>query len=169
MLLSPIQNTGKLEGKVWIQVPPRLTQDFYGRPDFYKPLGLASHSGLDFGPNGDENIYAPMSGEVLVRDDGSKGYGLHIKIRDGKKEVVLAHLSRVFIKSGEWVNIGDRLALMGNTGLSSAKHLHYALRYLVEGDGPLFSLTVKDYNNGHKGYVDPMPFTITWKNTLLAK
>lgn len=166
MLLSPIQNTGKLKNKEWIQVRPRITQDFYGRPEFYKPLGLASHSGLDFGSNGDDHIFAPMEGQVKVKNDGDAGYGLHIKIRDGQKEVVLAHLDQVYVKDGSWVHMGDIIALMGNTGLSSAKHLHFALRYLVEGSGDLFSLQVKDYNNGHKGYVDPLPFVITWKGGL---
>jgi len=164
MLLSPLQNTARF-GLEWTQVRPRLTQAFGERPWYYSKYGMDGHNGLDFGPNGDENIFAPMSGYVKLGNSGSVGYGLHIKIRDSKKEVVLAHLSKVFVNDGAYVHVGDKIAVMGNTGDSSAKHLHLTLKYLIPTGGDRWQWEVKDYDNGYFGGVDPKPYLITWKGS----
>lgn len=165
MLLSPIQNTAKLRTD-WIQVRPTITQGFGENPAMYKPFGMKGHNGIDFGDRGDDRIFAPMSGHVKLKDSGKSGYGLHIKMRDSKKEVVLGHLREVFVNDGQYVNVGDKIGLMGNTGFSTAKHLHFGLRYLIPSDGDRWSWQVQDYNNGYFGYVDPSPFLITWKGTF---
>lgn len=164
MIIHPLQNTASKILGGFMQVRPRMTQDFDGRPEYYSRYGLKSHGAWDFGPNGNETIFAPFSGEIKVKDDGEVGYGLHIKIRDGQKECVLGHLREVFVVDGQSVKLGDKLALMGNTGDSTAKHLHFGLRF-TENDGPLWSRRVLNYDNGWHGYVDPTPYVITWKGT----
>lgn len=165
MLISPLQNTAQKVGENWLQIRPRLTQAFGVNPETYQQFGLHGHDGCDFGPNGDENIFAPMSGWVKVTDSGSKGYGLHIKIRDGEKEVVLGHCNSVLVKTGDYIHIGDKIAVMGNTGFSTAKHLHFGLRFLLpnENSHNVFDLSIKNYDNGFYGYVDPFTYMIWWK------
>lgn len=165
MIISPLSNTPHKIVGGFMQDKPRLTQDFTGRPEYYVKYGLKSHGGLDFGPNGNETIYAPFSGKVKVLNQGEAGYGLHVKVRDGEKECVLAHLSEVFIKDGQAIYMGDKIGLMGNTGDSTAKHLHFGLRF-TKNEGPLWSREVLNYDNGWHGYVDPTPYTIAWKGTL---
>lgn len=167
MILHPLANTPHKIVGGFAQTKPRLTQDFNGRPEFYAQFGLKSHGGADFGPNGNETIYAPFQGQAKVINSGKNGYGLHIKIRDGEKEVVLGHLSEVFILDGATVHLGERLAHMGNTGTSTAKHLHVGLRF-TENTGPLWSRKVLNEDNGWHGYVDPLPYLITWKGTQLT-
>lgn len=162
-MLSPLQNTASPYFGNFVQVRPRITQEFGGNKETYDQFGLDGHDGIDFGTNGDDSIFAPFSGYVKLKNSGDKGYGLHIKIRDSKKECVLGHLARVFITDGQFVHLGDKIAVMGDSGFSSAKHLHFGLRYLVPGDGDRFSLAVTDYNNGFFGYVDPLEFMVTWK------
>lgn len=127
---------------------------------------MDGHNGLDYGDNGDDNIFSPMNGYIKLKDDKDAGYGLHVRIRDSKKEVVLAHFSKVFVQDGQYVHVGDKIALMGNTGFSTGKHLHFGLRYLIPGDADRWSLSVKDYDNGYFGYVDPTPYLITWKGGM---
>jgi murein DD-endopeptidase MepM/ murein hydrolase activator NlpD len=165
MLLSPIQNSG--DNKTII---PQITQEFSLNPKIYKKFGLNGHPGIDFRAPVGTKLYAPLSGLAIVKDDGKKtGYGLHIKIRteDGK-EIVLGHLSKALIKSTQKVNMGDLIALTGNTGFSTGPHLHLGLRYLQPSDKPIFSWEVRDAGNGFYGYVDFKPWVICWSGLLIS-
>ena len=170
MINSPLQNTpGKIAGE-WVQIRPRITQGFPDRPEYYAKYGLKGHGGLDFGTNGDDTIFAPFQGQAKViydkdADGKYKGFGLHIKIRDGEKECVLAHLSEVYITDGQQVYLGQKLGLMGSTGDSSAKHLHFGLRF-TDNKGTLWSRSVLNYDNGYKGYIDPTEYITCWKGSL---
>ena len=156
MILSPIQNTSKDNGGTWSQVRPRITQGFGENPHIYKQFGMDGHNGVDFGDNGDDNIFAPFEGVAVVQDSGSGGYGLHVRIKDDTKECVLGHLSEVNVIDGQNIGMGDKIGVMGDTGFSTGKHLHLGMRFLEDGQ-------VLNYGNGYFGYVDPMPFMVWWK------
>ena len=162
MLLSPIQNTGVLLSLSWTQKRPRITQVFGGNPQIYNQFGTEGHGGIDYGGRyNDHNIFAPMAGKAKVVKSNS-GYGNHIYIRDGSKVVVVGHLSEFYITDGDKVHVGDKIGKMGNTGFSTATHLHYGLRFTESGSGDVFKLPVKDTDNGFNGWVDPAKYTITW-------
>ena len=42
-----------------------------------------------------------------------------------------AHISRILVRKGQWVSRGQRIALVGSTGLATGPHLHYEV--LVNG------------------------------------
>jgi len=168
MILHPLQNTALLTNALFIQRRPRLTQGFGENPSFYLPLGLTAHNGADFGSSGDDRIFAPFGGVAMVKDDGKSGYGLHVKIRDEEKEITLAHLDRCYIKNGDKVYMGDKVGLMGNSGISTGKHLHVTLRFLEKAGLSVWEYKIRNYNNGYKGAVDPLPYLITWKGTMLT-
>lgn len=173
MILCPVQNTADFT-TAWIQKRPRVTQ-VYGMTDFAKTgvYGYDSngrvrgHNGIDFGIPTGTAIFAPMSGEVKSKNSPN-GYGLHLKIRNPyrKLEMVLAHLSYIDIPTTS-TNTGDFLALSGNTGLSTGAHLHFGVRRLIESENDVWSWLVKDYDDNMYGYIDPAPFLITWKGTIL--
>jgi len=165
MILSPISNTAYKFIGGFGQKRPRVTQKFGERPEVYEQFGHKGHNGLDFGPNGNETLYAPFSGEVKVLDQGDAGYGLHVKIRDGEKEATIAHLSEVFVKDGAKVHMGDKLGKMGNSGFSSAKHTHLTLRF-TENKGSLWSRAILNADNGYGGGIDPAPLLVSWKGSL---
>ena len=159
MLLSPMQATAsKILGE-WKVVWPRVTQEFGESPQMYEQFEMKGHNGIDYGSNGDKNIFAPMSGKCTVKHDEG-GYGLHIRIKDSTKEVVLGHLAKAYITDGQYIHMGDKVGVMGGTGFSTGIHLHYGLRFLKDGK-------VKDYDNGYFGYVDPAKYTLRWKGSLL--
>lgn len=146
----------------------RVTQKFGLRPEVYAQFGLKGHNGIDLTPRFKSKmatIYAPIEGVVtVVQDDGKAGYGKHVKIRsvapDGNgrfKEVVLAHLSEFKVTQGQFVYLLDEIGVEGNTGFSSAAHLHFGLRYVDSKTG-----AVLDYDNGFKGYVDFFPYLRFW-------
>lgn len=168
MLLSPLQNTAVLT-TAWIQKRPVITQGFYDRPEFYQPLGLNAHGGYDFRAKIGTPLFAPMDGIVQVLDHKNKGYGLHIKIRNQYKtsEIVLAHLSEARVKTGDTVTMGSKIGLTGNSGLSSAAHLHVAYRLLSPSVKDIWSWSIRNNSNGFKGYIDFLEFMITWKGGFI--
>ena len=105
------------------------------------------HNGVDFtgAGIGGTNIYAVQSGTVIkvTRDGGyAGGYGNHIMIDHGGGYVTLyAHLQTggVYVSSGDFVEQGKVIGLVGSTGFSTGNHLHFEVR-----------------KNGRA--VDPMPY-----------
>lgn len=167
MLLCPVQNSSFMIGGQWLQSRPRITQKFGERPLVYKQFGLKGHNGVDIGIPTGTPVFAPFDGEVQITDSGKEGYGLHIKIRSKEKamECVLGHLSEVRVVQGQMVRFGDKIALSGNTGFSTAPHLHTGYRMLKPSKAKLWNWEVLDYNNGYKGYFDHLELEITWKGT----
>jgi len=96
------------------------------------------HRGLDFS--------VPVGTEVRVTGDGvvmavqqQRGFGRVIKVDHGNGVVtVYAHLNEQLVKKGTRVKRGDIIAKSGNTGRSSAPHLHYEIRI---GGRPVNPLT----------------------------
>lgn len=87
------------------------------------------HEGLDFSaPTGTE-IYATGDGVVTIVQASTIGYGRHIKVDHGFGYLtVYAHLDKFNVKQGQKVKRGDVIGYVGNTGKSTAPHLHYEVR-----------------------------------------
>jgi len=88
------------------------------------------HSGMDFkAPVGTE-VVAPFDGTIVRTNWKFKYNGNCLELRaSGGRTAKLLHLSALAdgIKSGVKVTAGQLVALSGNTGRSSAPHLHYEL------------------------------------------
>ena len=103
----------------------RISSHFGYRTDpFYKVQKL--HGGIDFsGPMGTK-IYCTGDGVVEQVALGSNGYGNYILVNHGYGyKTRYAHLQKALVKKGQKVTRGENIALMGNTGKSTAPHLHY--------------------------------------------
>ncbi len=87
------------------------------------------HWGLDFTAPIGTPIYATGDGTV-TEVQGSKrsrvGLGLHVKIDHGYGyETVYGHMNEFNVKRGQKVKRGDIIGYVGNTGGSTAPHVHY--------------------------------------------
>ncbi len=84
------------------------------------------HYGLDFtAPRGTE-IYATGNGKVISVRSPKRGFGNHIIIDHGYGyETLYAHMNNFNVKKGQKVKRGDVIGFVGNTGTSTAPHLHY--------------------------------------------
>ncbi|MCC3280933.1 MULTISPECIES: M23 family metallopeptidase [Arthrobacter] len=91
------------------------------------------HSGLDFGARCGTPIYAAAAGEVWRSDTGGGemiGTGNRIVLNHGVIGTsALAtnyyHLSSRLVNAGQWVNAGQLIGYVGQTGNSSGCHLHF--------------------------------------------
>jgi murein DD-endopeptidase MepM/ murein hydrolase activator NlpD len=96
----------------------------YRTDPFYKVTKF--HEGIDFAAAVGTPIYATGDGVVSEAEYNSGGYGNKIIINHGYSyETVYAHLSKIKVKKGQRVKRGEIIGLMGNTGKSTAPHLHY--------------------------------------------
>ena len=96
----------------------------YRTDPFYKVTKF--HEGIDFTAAVGSPIYATGDGIVSEAEYNSGGYGNKIIINHGYSyETVYAHLSRIKVKVGQRVKRGEIIGFMGNTGKSTAPHLHY--------------------------------------------
>jgi len=87
------------------------------------------HWGMDFSaPTGTE-IFATGDGVVAKVVNSRRGYGKHVIIDHGYGyETLYAHMSKTDVRRGQRVKRGDVIGLVGNTGISSAPHLHYEVK-----------------------------------------
>ncbi len=86
------------------------------------------HPGIDIASAIGTPILATASGEVVFAGEDST-YGLMIILEhDDSVSTVYGHGSELLVEKGQDVLVGGRIALSGNTGVSSAPHLHYEIR-----------------------------------------
>lgn len=95
------------------------------------------HEGIDVTAPMGTPIEAPAAG--VVRDAGwESGYGNTIVIDHGFGTVTkFAHASKILVREGQRVSRGQRIALVGNTGLATGPHLHYEVHVNGRAVDPL--------------------------------
>jgi murein DD-endopeptidase MepM/ murein hydrolase activator NlpD len=89
------------------------------------------HTGIDIGILRRLDVVAAADGRVKATGylPGYEGYGLVVLLGHGEgRQTLYAHLSRVDVRKGEWVEAGRPLGLAGCTGSCTGTHLHFELR-----------------------------------------
>jgi len=85
------------------------------------------HLGVDIGAKRGTKIYATHAGKV-IHAGWMGGYGKVTKLSHSGGFVSLyAHQSRLVVKRGQYVKRGQVIGYVGNTGRSTAPHLHFGL------------------------------------------
>ncbi len=93
--------------------------------DVYK-----EHEGQDIGCNPGPRVHVTADGVVDFAGAAHDGLGIKVEVDHGYGyKTIYGHLSKALVKEGARVKRGDLIALSGNTGLSTAPHLHYEVRY----------------------------------------
>ena len=108
----------------------RLSSGF-GRRNAPTKGASTYHKGVDWAVPTGTSVYASCGGTVAKAGWGSGyGYVVYINHADGR-QTRYAHLSKVLVKAGQSVSQGDKIALSGNTGVSSGPHVHFEI--LING------------------------------------
>ncbi|MCU0287083.1 MAG: M23 family metallopeptidase, partial [Acidobacteria bacterium] len=95
------------------------------------------HSGLDIATQYGNKIVAPADGYVLLTENSGvmgnlicidHGFGLSTRF---------GHLASFSVKEGDKVKRGQVIGYVGNTGRSTAPHLHYEVIYMSKNQNPM--------------------------------
>ncbi|WP_026473753.1 M23 family metallopeptidase [Alkaliflexus imshenetskii] len=87
------------------------------------------HEGIDFSAPTGTDIYATGDGVVVNVTTSNIGYGKYVEIDHGfGYSTLYAHMDGFNVRPGQRVNRGDVIGWVGNTGKSTAPHLHYEVR-----------------------------------------
>jgi len=96
----------------------------------------AMHEGIDFLADQGSPVVAAAGGVVQFAGLHPQ-YGMMIDIDHGDDLVTrYAHLSKLFVKEGDVVVRGRRVALSGSTGRSTGPHLHFEVRFRGAAQNP---------------------------------
>ena len=91
----------------------------------------ALHTGLDFQAESGTTILAAAGG-VVVSQEVHPAYGNLVEIDHGNELITrYAHASRVYVKKGDLIRRGQKIAEVGTSGRSTGPHLHFEV--LVQG------------------------------------
>jgi murein DD-endopeptidase MepM/ murein hydrolase activator NlpD len=95
------------------------------------------HEGVDFPARVGTAIQA--TGDGVVKEAGwHQGYGKCVRISHGYGyETWYAHMSSINVRVGEKVKKGQKIGAVGDTGLSTAPHLHYEVHYKGQPVNPI--------------------------------
>ncbi len=87
------------------------------------------HAGMDFPARVGTPIQAPGDGTV-IETGWHQGYGNCVKISHGFGYTTLyGHMSKITVRQGEKIKKGQKVGEVGDTGLSTAPHLHYEVHF----------------------------------------
>ena len=98
---------------------------------------IRPHEGIDIDNEVGTPIYAAAEGTIEFTGHQG-GYGLTLEINHGfSLKTRYGHLSRILVHEGQRVKRGELVAHSGNSGLSSAPHLHYEVRVNGVAQNPI--------------------------------
>jgi murein DD-endopeptidase MepM/ murein hydrolase activator NlpD len=86
------------------------------------------HLGTDYGAPVGTPVQAIGSGRVVFAGrKGGEGNMVQIAHSSGGYETMYLHLSRIYVRGGQHVEIGKTIGLVGSTGLSTGPHLDFRI------------------------------------------
>ena len=106
----------------------RITSDFGMRlhPIFKR---YRKHPGIDFAAKPGAPIYATADGVVkLAKFNGGYGNCVFLDHLYGF-ESRYGHMQKILVRRGQRVKRGDKIGLVGKTGVATAPHLHFEVHY----------------------------------------
>ncbi len=110
-----------------------ITRGFSDNPEDF-------HPGIDIAGEIGTPILSTAAG-LVTQAESDPVYGLMVVIEhENNISTLYGHNSEILVEIGQEVLVGSRIALLGNTGKSTAPHLHYEVR---ENGNPVNPLKYK--------------------------
>jgi hypothetical protein len=97
----------------------------FGDKVYINGVFSGSHFGIDYANKEGTKIYASNSGKVVLAEE-TISYGNTIIIDHGQNIFTMyLHMSELKVRKGDFVDKGDLIGLMGETGVATGPHLHF--------------------------------------------
>ena len=114
-----------------------FTSGFGYRRDPYGDRPSLMHRGLDISVRQGTEVRSTASGRVVAtRFD--QNLGLYVKIDHGNGfHTIYGHMRDAAVEQGQRISRGTVIGWTGNTGRSTAPHLHYEVRHYNQAQNPL--------------------------------
>jgi murein DD-endopeptidase MepM/ murein hydrolase activator NlpD len=133
----------KLKSTFMVPVEGTITSGFGERNDPFTNE-KKTHEGIDIAVKEGTEVLCPGEGKVKALGEDEE-LGKYILIDHGNGiETKYAHLSQLLVKQDAEIKKGEVIAKSGNTGKSTAPHLHFELLYMGANENP------QDYLNFNK-------------------
>jgi len=98
--------------------------------------GSAFHTGIDIAAPMGQTVISAAKGQVLVAgSDNANGNYIIIKHSE-EFTTSYAHLSRICVVNGEWVDGNTKIGEVGSSGVSTGPHLHFEIKQNGERVNP---------------------------------
>ncbi|MBU0481938.1 MAG: M23 family metallopeptidase [Proteobacteria bacterium] len=114
----------------------RMSSGYGRRAD---PLNgeTAYHDGVDLSGERGTEVRATADGLVIERGYNPT-YGWYVKIDHGNRfSTMYAHNQKILVRKNDFIERGQVVSLVGNTGRSTGPHLHYEIRYNDQPVNPM--------------------------------
>ena len=101
-------------------------------PDIWPIHGIVSrefssaHPAIDIAATKGSPIVAPISGKI-ISIGWDKIFGNYIKMKKDNIILFFGHLQKIFVLNDQSIKKGEVIGLVGNSGKSTAPHLHYEI------------------------------------------
>ncbi|MEE8404899.1 MAG: M23 family metallopeptidase [candidate division Zixibacteria bacterium] len=120
-----------------MSIPSGLPIQGFISQDFVIDDSARYHPGIDIACAEGTPVLATAIGEVVMTGD-DEVYGKIVVLKHNDSIISLyGHNKEILVQKGEKVLPGSRIALSGNTGKSTAPHLHYEVKINDEPINPL--------------------------------
>ena len=104
----------------WISSPYGYRDDpIYGQSRFHNGIDIANATGTP--------IVAAMEGSVADRGYNESAGNYIVIGHVGGYVTLYAHLDKILVRNGQWVNEGEKIGEMGSTGYSTGPHCHFSI------------------------------------------
>ena len=149
-IISKIFNRDKIQDKTkqefTIPLKGEITSNFEERKDPFTG-NIAKHTGIDIDAKEGTDVMTVYNGKVKEVGEDTI-YGRYIVIDHGEGiESKYAHLEDISVEKNQLVDKGGVIGKSGNTGKSTAPHLHFEFWYMGQNKDPLKYLDQELFKN----------------------
>lgn len=122
-----IQKVKNSKIKFVVPVKGTVSSSFGAREEIFEGIGTF-HTGVDIASDKGIEVISSTEGIVTVATY-NKYNGNYIEITNGKIITKYCHMDKLLVKEGKKVKLGEKIGLVGSTGLSTGPHLHFEILY----------------------------------------